>query len=255
MPTDYGEIGKGAVGGAVTGGAIGSVIPGVGTAIGAGAGGLIGGGLAYLGQRGGGNPYKELDPEGRLGLEAQRASRFAQHGRSNYDDMTQRGNVQLDRLQQRAEGQGLVSSEILRQGLDQNVAAQQGMAAGARPGNQLAATRAAQLGAAQMGAGLAGQQAVAGAQESLGAEQQIGGLIQGMRGQDVNVALGSNANAIQGYGTLEQQRTQRFGAVEGKPSFGDKMMGMASGAASLYAKSDARQKTAIQRIGAAAGRY
>jgi hypothetical protein len=137
-------------------------------------------------------------------------------------------------LQRQVSGQESLSGEQLRQGLQQNVAAQQSMAAGARGGNQAMAARGAAMNSANLGAGLSGQQAMAGIAERQAAAQGLAGL----RGQDLQAALGS-------LGTIEQQRGQRYAASLGVPSQLEGAMGAASAAGAAYAASDVRLKTDI----------
>jgi len=93
------------------------------------------------------------------------------------------------------------SAPQLQQGLAQNMAAQQSMAA-SQPGN-VASARVAGMNNAQMSAGLAGQQQIAGMQERNAAASQLNqsqqnqaALQYGARGQDA-----TGANAAYGTGT------------------------------------------------------
>src|SRR5262249_11352646 len=79
----------------------------------------------------------------------------------------------LEPLQRLASGQDSISAEQLRQGLQQNVAAQRSLAAGAAPANAAMAARTASIQAARLGSGMAGQQAIAGLQERQQAQQAL----------------------------------------------------------------------------------
>ena len=119
-------------------------------------------------------------------------------------------------LQGQMRGQNSVSAEQLRQGLQQNLATQQAMAAGAAPQNQAMAARNAAQNMASLGYGMSGQQAVAGLQERQNAAQQLGSNILGARGQDVNAATGGYGVAAQGYGsTLQNPQKTPWSALLG----------------------------------------
>ena len=198
MP-DWGAGAGGALTGAATGATVGSLIPGVGTAIGAGVGGLIGG----LGGLFGGDDQAAKDEARRKQLlqqQAQQAGYFAGQSQDSYQKFGGQGQSALDALRAQAMGQRSVSAEQLRQSLGQLYAQQRSMAAGASPRNAAAAARLAAIRSSQLGAGLAGQQALAGLQEQNQAWQQYGGLLSTLRGQDLNAALGSRQSALQGYG-------------------------------------------------------
>lgn len=139
-----------------------------------------------------------------LAQQAQAAGSFANYAQAGYGALGQQGNDALAQLQRYAQGQDSVSAEQLRQGLQQNIAAQSSAAAGAPPRQAAAAARTAMMMSGRLGAGLAGQQAIAGLQERQQAQQQYGQLLQGLRGQDLNAALGSRQTAVQGYGAGQQ---------------------------------------------------
>lgn len=180
---DWGAGAKGAAGGAATGAAIGSIVPGWGTAIGGVAGGIIGGLGGLFG--GDGDAADELRKKQLAAMSAQ--------AQANYTQLGQQGYGALDYLRGQAQGQNSVSAEQLRQALERNVAHQQSIAAGADPRNAAMAARTASINAMSGGAGLAGQQAVAGLQERNLAQQQYAGLLQGLRGQELNAAMGASA--------------------------------------------------------------
>jgi len=198
------------------------------------------------------NEFRDVDPNDLLGGQARRAGGFAGGGEIDYLKRGQALDETLDMLRQQATGERSVSAEQLRQGLQQNLAAQQSMAAGARPGNAAMAARNAAMQMGRMGSGLSGQQALAGLQEQNQAAQLLGQLQTQARQQELQRALESRQNAIQGYGAVEAQRGGRFGAIAGQPSTFDKILGAGSGIAQGWLigrnpRSDRRAKTKIKR--------
>lgn len=240
--------------------------------------------------------YGGVDPSGRLGEAAGRASGFGSRGMQGYqqagrDLESQRARMQglsnqygrlsgqygqqfgglADRYGRIAQGQDSISAEQLRQGLQQQQAAQTSMAAGARPQDASMAALGAARNMGDAAAGMSGQAAMAGLQErrdalgaqlgalGAGANAQQGfmggqsdlqgamqqGLLTG-RGQDANVALGGQGLAMQGYGGIEQARTNRYGALMGQPTYGEHLLSGAQGAAQMFAASDKRLKTDIE---------
>lgn len=146
--------------------------------------------------------------------QAQQSSAFADQAQGNYGKATNQlgatyGKLgdSMDYLGGVMRGQNSVSAEQLRHGMQQGVAAQRSMAASASPQNAAMAARTAAMQMGRLGAGLAGQQAVAGLQERNQAAQQYGqlgsalGQLQlGARGQDVNAAVNSRDAAMRGLG-------------------------------------------------------
>lgn len=184
------------------------------------------------------------------------AGQVGGRGLPNMDGAAQgqvRGQQQdlIGMLRQQAAGQGpSIAEQQLRRSTDRAIAQQQGLAATAGPTNQaLAARMAAQQGGALQSA-MSGQAADARMQEQLNAQQQLGGLLGGVRGQDIGMAqaqaqLGlqgqqlndqtllellrqeqANAEAQQRGGfAYEQQRGQRFGGLLSTPSPGEQLLG------------------------------
>lgn len=93
-------------------------------------------------------------------------------------------------LQLRMNGTGgpSVAENQLRQGLAANLRAQLAAQAASRGGPNPLAMRNVAQGAAQANQQLVGQQALLRAQEQRDAEQQLGGLLSGIRGQDIGLA-------------------------------------------------------------------
>ncbi len=142
----------------------------------------------------------EAERKKKLAEQAAAAGQFAGVGEGNYNQGTADLNAQRDYLRRIASGQDSLSAMQLQQGLQQNVAAQQSMAAGASPMNGPMAARQAAMNAARLGAGMSGQAAMAGLQERRDANNALSNMMLGQRGQDVNVATGSRQNALSGYG-------------------------------------------------------
>lgn len=99
-----------------------------------------------------------------------------------------------------------VSAEMLRQGLAQNVAAQNSMAAGAPASQQAMARRMAMQQAGKLGGQLAGQQALAAMVEKQRAMQALADMRMGLRGQDL--------------GMWQQRRQEQTGAQQGSDVMG-----------------------------------
>lgn len=166
------------------------------------------------------------------------AGTFADRGEMGYGQLGAQGQMTLAGLQAQANGQNSVSAEQLRQGLAQNQAAQQSFAAGASPQNAAMAARTAAIQSSRLGAGLAGQQAIAGLQERQQAQQQYAQLLQALRQQELQAALQSRQNAMQGYGaqnagTPEKSNIEKYGP-------------MIQSGLSAFAASDKRLKTDIK---------
>jgi hypothetical protein len=166
-----------------------------------------------------------------LNQQGQAAGGFAGVGEAGFGAMTAEGQQERDYLRRLASGQDSVSAEQLRQGLQQNLAAQRSMAASASPQNSAMAARTAAMQMGRMGTGLAGQQALAGLQERQMAHQGLANMISQERQQDLSAALGSRQNAIAGYGgvTAEQSALEKWanpvaGALGAAAKFSDKRL-------------------------------
>lgn len=133
------------------------------------------------------------------------SSVFADQAQQGYNQLGQESQQVRDYLRGVASGQNSIAAEQLRQGLQQNMAAQRSMAASAAPNNQAMAARTAAMNMGRMGAGMSGQAALAGLQERRDAQSQLGQMILGQRGQDAQVAVGSRGNAISAYGGFKPE--------------------------------------------------
>lgn len=179
------------------------------------------------------NEFRDVDPHGNLAGQAWQASNFADLGQTGFQQTGERMGGLADMMERLARGEDSFSAEQLRGSLQQNLANQQSFAAGAAPTNQAMAARTAAIQGGQMGAGLAGQQALAGIAERQAAQQGLAGLLGNMRQQDLQAALQSRQNALSGFGGIEQERGRRFDAISGTPTSGERILGMATDVASL----------------------
>jgi hypothetical protein len=99
-----------------------------------------------------------------------------------------------ERLARQASGADSMSQLALRGATDANIAQQQSLAAGARPGNQAMAQRLAMQNIGRMNQGFGSQAAQLGIQERNAAANALSQLAQGARGQDLGLNT-FNANA------------------------------------------------------------
>lgn len=157
------------------------------------------------------------------------AAGFAGIGEQGFGQTGQRIGTLADMLQRRAMGQDSLSAEQLRQGLQQNLAAQQSMAASASPANAAMAARTAAIQSGRLGSALAGQQATAGIQERAHAQNALGQLLAQKRQQDLAAALQSRQNALAGFGDIYGTEMNRRNLEFAQPSTGDKLLGAAVG--------------------------
>lgn len=193
--------------------------------------------------------YGGVDASGVMLRESNRASQFGQRGQKGYNRLGIEADSERGYLRDTAHGQNSVSAAQLRQGLQQNIAGQQAMAASARPNMAPMAARQASMAAANLGSGLGGQQAVAGLQERQQAQQQYQQALLAQRQQDLQATTSGQSSALSGYGAIEQQRGNRYGAMLGVnpgPSSGDKTMAVGSAIAQMYASSDIRLKKDVK---------
>jgi endosialidase-like protein len=172
---------------------------------------------------------------GQLVGQGDAAAGFADTAQQGYGQLGGEASAQRDYLRSLASGQNSVSAEQLRQGLQQNLAAQQSMAAGAGPQNAAMAARTAAIQSAHLGSGMAGQQALAGLQERQGAQQALANMILQQRQQDLQASLGSRQTAAGAYGGYKPEG-----------SFMDKWSGPLSAGIGALVKSDRRAKANIQ---------
>lgn len=235
-------LGGGGGGGGIGGPVLGN-LPGVGNLM----GGLGLGGMDFNRVNRAEELYGGVDPNGDMARTAGQAEAFGRSSGAEFMGLGHEGAAQREMLRRRAAGADSLSAEQLRQSYQQVAGQQMGLAAGARPGNQLAAARNASMNVANAQAGMAGQQAVAGIQERAAAENQLGNAILGARNQALQGTLGGQQNAITGYGNIEQARTNRFGSVAQQPTTGEQVLGGIGGVAGMFGLSDRRAKKGIRR--------
>jgi len=117
---------------------------------------------------------------------------------------------QANYLQGIQNGTNSVSAQQLRQGLQQSLAQQQSMAAGASPNNAAMAARNAAMNMGNLAVGSMGQQAVAGQQERNAAAQQLGGMLTNQLGANIGGANNAMSNAQSGYNNMVQNPAQNW---------------------------------------------
>ena len=172
------------------------------------------------------------------------SNQFAEYNQGGYQALTGEAAAQRDALRRQALGQDSLSSEQLRQGLQQNLASQRSMAASASPGNAAMAARNAAMNMGRAASGMSGAAATAGIQERQAAQNALSQMILQQRGQDLQGALGSRQNAISGYGGIKPEGTTL-----------DKLAPIIKAASDgAAAFSDERGKTSIQPGGDRAAR-
>jgi len=132
--------------------------------------------------------------------QGERASNFADQGELGYAALSAEGRDSRQMMRDRAMGKDSLSAEQLRQGLQQQQAQFQSMAAGGPAGAQPMNARTAMLASGRASSAMAGNAAMAGIAERQAALDAWQQAILGARGQDAQVALGSRQNAISGYG-------------------------------------------------------
>lgn len=167
-------------------------------------------------------PGEEQQRKGLLGM--------GQQGQAQYNALGGRLGTEADWLGRVSRGEESLSAEQLRRSLQQNLAAQQSMAAGAAPQNQAMAALHASRNAMQLGSGLAGQQAEAGIQERAAAHDALARMLLQQRQQE-------QSNAQYGYGQAQpgQSWLDRFGGA---------VMGIGSLASGAFGRGGGQQRQA-----------
>jgi len=164
------------------------------------------------------NEYTAVDPSGGLSGTAGAAGQFAGVGQEGFGRYNQGLDALNAQLRGQTMGQNLVSTEQLRQGLQQNVAAQQSMAASAAPQNQAMAQRTAMIQGARAASGMSGQAALAALQERDLAQRLLAQNQQQQMDANLRAALESRRTEGQAYGNIEDARTRRFEAMSKQPT-------------------------------------
>ncbi len=153
-----------------------------------------------------GESTKDRERRENLNNQGGMSSWFADRGQENFGQLGQEAQAQRDELRARASGKGMMSTEMLRQGLQQQLGQQRSMAAGAAPQNQAMAARTAANNMGRASYGMSGQATMAGLQEQKDASAQLSNMINAGRDQEQGVALGSRGNAIQAYGGGDKEK-------------------------------------------------
>jgi hypothetical protein len=194
------------------------------------------------------NEFRGVDQGGYLRQTGNTAGEFADRGEAGFNRLGGENAATRRMLQDQATGKVSLSGEQLRQGLAQNVAGQASMAAGARGGNQAMAARQAAMNAGRAGSALTGQQALAGIQERNAAVSALGQMQMGQRAMELQAALGARGQQLGAYGDIEDSRTQRFNAMMGNPTKGERVTSMVKdvGQGLATAFSDRRLKKEIK---------
>lgn len=171
-----------------------------------------------------------------LDYQGSEASGFANEGQDAYTAGRAEQIAARQQLADQASGKISLSGEQLCQGLQQNVAAQRSMAAGAAPQNAAMAARNAAGNTARLGYGMSGQAATAGIDERMKASALYNDAIAKQRAMELQQALGSRQNA-----------TTAYQDVTPEGSKADKMAGAVGGGLGALFKvfSDERVKTDI----------
>jgi hypothetical protein len=154
-----------------------------------------------------------------LGQIGQDSSDFANQSQGKFGTLGNEAGVQRKRLNDIATGKDSISSEQLRQGLQQNLSAQRSMAASAAPRDSAMAGRTAAMNAGRMGAGMSGQAAMAGMQERRDANSALANLLMQQRQQELQATLGGRQTAVGAYqgmtpeGTFMDKYSGAFGTA------------------------------------------
>lgn len=186
---------------------------------------------------GAGGPGTEADRKKQLAAAATAAGDFANQGQVGYGGMTAELAKQRQFFNDMMMGRNSVATEQLRQGLQQQQAMQQSMAAGASPANSVMAARNAAMNMGRNAAGMTGQAALAQLAERQMAAQQLANINLGQRGQDIEVGLGSRQNQMTGLGANKPEQPKG-------PSDMQKGLAIAGALAPLF--SDERLKTDVK---------
>ncbi len=169
------------------------------------------------------NKYSTSNQQG------QAAAGFAATGQKGFGALGAESADVRDQLRRQMSGQDSLAGEQLRQGLQQNLAAQSSMAASASPQNAAMAARTAMNNAGRLGAGMSGQQALAGIAERQAATQSLGGMLDNQRQMELQAALQSRGQSIDAYGNVLNAKV----GLAGKPKGWERGLSAAVGAASL----------------------
>ncbi len=176
-----------------------------------------------------------LDQRNALNAQGAAAGGFADQSQAGVGALGAEANAARAALRDQAAGKNMLSTEMLRQGLQQQYGQQRSMAAGASPQNQAMAARTGAMNMQRASTGMAGQSALAGIQEQRSAQDALMQSIMAQRGQDMTGALGSRGNAVNAYQVVKPEKSdmEKYGSAVGS-------------GLSMIAMSDKRLKTEIE---------
>lgn len=137
------------------------------------------------------------------------SAEFGKQGEAGFGRLGAESDAYRKQLGDIASGRVSLSGEQLRQGLQQNLAAQRSMAASAAPQNAAMAARTAMIQGGRAASGLAGQQALAGIAERQAATQSLGNFLGQQRQQELQAALSGRGQALGAFGSILNDQTQR----------------------------------------------
>ncbi len=182
----------------------------------------------------------DVDRKNLLAQQAANAGKQAAASQAQFDELGVQGQRNLRQLERQAYGADSVSAIQLRQGLQQNRAAQQSMVASARPQDSAGAARTASIQYGRAAAGMAGMQAAAGMQERNQAQANYSQALGAMRGQELNASVNARQTAANAYGANSSGAPTQ--------SWWDKNGGQVIGGAAGFAAalSDERSKTGVR---------
>ncbi len=184
-----------------------------------------------------------IDKRNQLSEQGQAAGGFANISQDNFAGLGAEAYDARQMLRDRAMGNNSVTAEQLRQGLQSLYGQQRSAAASASPQNAAMAARTAMINSARLGSATSGQAALARLQEQRDAEKAYMDSLLGLRGQELQGALGSRSNAV-----------NAFGGVTPDKSWIEKWGQPLAQAAGTIATSDERAKHSVKDADADAKR-
>jgi hypothetical protein len=157
------------------------------------------------------NPFDESKSKkkqrGDLDHQGQEAGGFADEGQEAFTALRGELGATSNMLRDQATGRVSLSAEQLRQGLQQNIAAQRAAQASASPQNAAMAARLGMNNMARLGYGFSGQAAQAGLAERMAAAKALADFQLQQRQQELQAALQSRQNAVGAYGGITPEQS------------------------------------------------
>jgi len=247
---EWGDAGKGALGGAATGASIGSVGGPWGAAIGGlvgGVGGLIWGGTSDHGNKADPGGMSEAD---RLRYRRYYESILARQQAPQVQQSNLVGNQHslIAQLEASASGRApSLAAEQLRTGMEQNQRAAQSFANGARGSGANLAHYQASNNMANIGAQATRDAGAARIAEITAAQNQLGTVLHGAREQDEALSRANVEAQLRLMGLNDEAIARYFQTLQGRPgmqaapSTGDALLAGGIGAAGSWAQQRAAQ--------------